>query len=78
MPYGRLKLLKEIAGGAGDVDTARDTALAIFNAFHNPCRLGALRAVRTLIRVHDLLAVTGFGNLCHGLTLLEWLCRAPR
>ena len=60
-----LELLEEFAGRAGDVDSARDAALAVLDALYDAGGLGALGAIGALLGIHDLLAVTGLGDLCH-------------
>jgi hypothetical protein len=73
-----LELFEEFAGRAGDVDSAGDAALAVLDALYDACGLGALGTIGALLGVHDLLAVTGFGDLCHCFVLPEtkvWLDR---
>jgi hypothetical protein len=60
-----LELFEEIAGRAGDVNSARNAALTILDALDDAGGFGALRAIRALIGIHDLLAVACLGNLCH-------------
>jgi hypothetical protein len=72
----RLELFEEVAGRAGDVHSAGNAALAILDALDDAGGLGALGAVGALLGIHDLLAVTGFGDLCHCSVLPEtkvWL-----
>jgi hypothetical protein len=74
----RLELLEEVAGRAGDINAAGDIALAVLDALYDAGGLGALGAVGALLGIHDLLAVTGFGDLCHCCLLPEakvWLDR---
>jgi len=59
------KFLVEFAGGVRDVDAARDTALAVFDALDDARGLAAFGAVGRLGCVHDLLAVTCFCDLGH-------------
>ena len=66
MPARKLELLKKIAGGAGDIDPARDATLAVLDPLHNAGGFAALGAIGALVGVHFLLAVAGLGNLCHG------------
>ena len=61
-----LQLLEELAGRARNVNPARDAALAVLDPLHNTRRLAALRAIRALGGVHDLLAVRCLCNLSHG------------
>src|ERR1700754_602658 len=63
-----LQLFVEIARRAGDVHPSRNAALAVLHALHNARRLRALRAIGALLCIHDLLAVTGLGNLRHGIS----------
>lgn len=60
-----LQLFEELAGGAGDVDAARNAALTILDALDDAGGFGALRAIRALVGIHDLLTVASLGNLCH-------------
>lgn len=60
-----LQLLVEVASGAGDEDAAGDAALAVFDALHDAGGLAALGAVGAFGGVHDLLAVSSFGDLGH-------------
>jgi len=62
-----LKFLVEIAYRARDVDSARDTPLAVFYTLDDARGLAALGTVSRLRRVHFLFAITSFCNLCHGL-----------
>src|SRR5580692_4727939 len=55
-----LQLLEKFAGRAGDVDSAGDTAFAVFDALDDARGLAAFRAVGALGGVHDFLAVSGF------------------
>ena len=61
----KLELFEELAGGAGDVDAARDAALTVLDALDDAGGLGALRAIGALVRIHNLVTVAGLGNLCH-------------
>jgi hypothetical protein len=65
-PKSSLQLLEELAGRARNVNPARDAALAVLNPFHDARSLAALRAIRALGGVHDLLAVRRRCNLSHG------------
>ena len=62
-----LKLFEKFTRRAGDEHSARDASLAVFYALHDAGDLAALGAIGALGGVHDLLAVTGFGNLRHWL-----------
>ena len=62
-----LKFFVEVAGGARDVDAARNAALAVLHALDDACGFAALGTVSRLRRVHYFLAVAGLCNLCHGL-----------
>lgn len=44
--------------------------LTVFYPLHNARWLAALGAIRAFGGVHCLLAVTGFGDLCHGYSSL--------
>ena len=61
---GFLELLEKFANRAGNVDSARSVALAVFYALHDSGRLGALGAIGALGGVH-FLTVCCFGNLGH-------------
>src|SRR5690349_7454349 len=61
---GSLKLLKKLAGRAGDEDAAGHAALAVFHPLNDASGFAALGAVRALGGVH-LLAVRGFCDFCH-------------
>src|ERR1035437_5791281 len=60
-----LKLLGEIAHRARDIHAARNSALAVLYALDDARRLLALGTVGRLRRVHFLLAITSFCDLCH-------------
>jgi hypothetical protein len=60
-----LKLLVEFAGRAGDVDSAGDATLAVFDALDDAGGFVALGTIGGLGGVHYLLAVTCFCDLCH-------------
>ncbi len=60
-----LELFEEVAGRAGDVDSAGGSALAVLDPLDDAGGFGALRTVGALVGIHDLCAVTGFGNLSH-------------
>ena len=62
----RLQLLVKIARRAGDINSARNTALTVFDPLHDTGRFAALWAVGGLGRVHCFLTVAGFCNLGHG------------
>jgi hypothetical protein len=64
-----LELFEELAGRAGDINSARGSALTILHALDDAGRLGALWAIGALVGIHDLLTVAGLGNLCHNLAL---------
>ena len=61
-----LELLEEIAGRAGDVDSAGNATLAVLDALDDARGFGALGAICGLGGVHDLLAVACLCNLGHG------------
>src|SRR5690242_3460181 len=61
---GSLKLLKELAGRAGDEDAAGHAPLAVFHPLHDAGGLAAFGAIRALGGVH-LLAVRGLCDFCH-------------
>jgi hypothetical protein len=63
----RLKFLVEVARRAGDIDSSRYAALAVFHSLDDARRFAAFRAVGGLRRVHCFLAITSFGNFGHGL-----------
>jgi hypothetical protein len=79
---GVLQFFEKLARRARDVDPARDAAFSIFHTLHDACRLAAFRTVRTLGRVHHLLAVSRLCDLyCHSVLspdLLMSAQRAPR
>ena len=60
-----LELLEKVASRAGDIDSARGSALTILNALDDTSRFGTLGAIGALVSIHDLLTVAGLGNLCH-------------
>jgi hypothetical protein len=60
-----LELLEELASRAGDVNSARNPALAVLDALHDAGGFGALRTIGALVGVHDLFTVAGLGNLRH-------------
>src|ERR1700686_4252817 len=55
-----LQLLEELTRRAGNIDSARNPALAIFHALDDARRLAALGAIRTLACVHYLFTVRCF------------------
>src|SRR5581483_3077574 len=65
-----LQLLVKVAGGTGDENPSRNSALAVFNPLNNPGCLTAFRTIRALRLVHNFLAVGFFRNLRHGESLL--------
>ena len=66
----KLKFLEEVACGTRDVNATRSSTLAILDSLHDARRFRAFRTICALVRVHDLLTVTCFGDLCHNLFLL--------
>jgi hypothetical protein len=62
-----LKFLVEVARRTRDVDSSRNAPFAIFDTLDDTRGLAALGTVGRLRRVHYLLAVASFRNLCHGL-----------
>ena len=60
-----LEFFEEIASRAGDIYPARSSPLTIFNTLYDTGRFGALRTIRALVGIHDLLTVAGLGNLRH-------------
>src|SRR6266851_833011 len=60
-----LELFEEVAGRAGDVDSAGGAALAVLDALDDAGWFGALRTIGALVSIHDLLTVAGLGNLRH-------------
>jgi hypothetical protein len=60
-----LEFFEEIARRAGDIHSARSTALAVLDSLDNAGGFGALRTIRALVGIHDLLAVAGLGNFRH-------------
>src|SRR4051812_43393062 len=63
------QLLEEFARRARDEDPARYVALPVLHPLYDASRLAAFGAISTLGCVHDLLAVSRLGNLCHCLLL---------
>lgn len=59
------EFFKEIARRAGDIHSARSTALAVLDTLDNACGFGALGTIRALVGIHDLLTVAGLGYLRH-------------
>jgi len=78
MPSGELEFFVKIAGRAGDVNSAGHSALTILHSLDDTGRFGALRAIRALVGIHDLLTVAGLGNLCHNLALPRYECFGSR
>src|SRR5438309_3545198 len=72
-----LKLLVKFASRAGNINPARDTALAILGPLHDPGIFPAFRASGGFAGVHDLLTVRCLCDLRH-ILLLTGLCRRPR
>jgi hypothetical protein len=60
-----LEFFKEIACRAGDIHSARSTALTVLDTLDDAGGFGALRTIRALVGVHDLLTVAGLGYLRH-------------
>ena len=65
IPNFRLEFLVELARRTRDIDAARNTSFAILDALDDTRRLAAFGTVGGLRRVHYLLAITCFCNLCH-------------
>ena len=65
MRFRSLELFEELAGRAGDVDSAGGSAFAVLDALYDASGLGALGAIGALVSIHDLLTVAGLGNLRH-------------
>jgi hypothetical protein len=59
------EFLVEFTGGAGDKYPSTDAALAVFHPLHDAGRLATFGTIRALGCVHDLCAVSSFGDLCH-------------
>lgn len=55
----------KFAGRAGDEYPSTYGALSVFHTLYDAGRLAAFGAVCTLRGVHDLLAVSSLGDLCH-------------
>src|SRR5260370_14432482 len=74
-----LELFEEIARRAGDIHSARSTALAVLDTLDDAGGFGALGTIRALVGIHDLLTVAGLGNLRHNalLSLVRMLRLAP-
>src|SRR5271166_2345805 len=64
-----LQLLVKLTGRARDVHAAGNAGLAVFYALHNAGGLSAFGAIRALLCVHDLLAVSGLCNFRHSFLL---------
>jgi hypothetical protein len=60
-----LEFLEKITRRTGDIHSTRCSPLAILDPLHNARRLGALRAIRALVRVHYLGAIASLRNLSH-------------
>ena len=60
-----LELLEEVARRAGDIHSARSTALTVLDTLDDAGGFGALRTIRALVGIHDLLTVAGLGNFRH-------------
>ena len=60
-----LEFLEKITRRAGDIYSAWNATLPVFDPFHDTSWFGTLRTVRALVGVHDLFTVAGLGNLCH-------------
>jgi hypothetical protein len=60
-----LEFFKEIARRAGDIHSARSTALTVLDALDDAGGFGALGTIRALVGIHDLLTVAGLGYLRH-------------
>ncbi len=61
-----LEFFEEVAGRAGDIDSAGDAALTILDPLDDASGFGAFGAVGAPAGVHDLFTVAGLGNLRHG------------
>ena len=62
-----LQFFEELAAGARNEDAAADIAFPVLHSLHDAGRLAALGAICALGGIHDLLAVSGLGDLGHGL-----------
>jgi hypothetical protein len=61
----------EFAAGAGNKDSARGIAFAVFHTLYDSGRLAAFGAICALGGVHDFLAVCRFGDLSHD-SIFSW------
>jgi hypothetical protein len=60
-----LEFFEEIACRAGDIHSAGSTALTVFDTLDDAGGFGALRTIRALVGIHDLLTVAGLGYFRH-------------
>src|ERR1700751_3373924 len=64
-----LEFFEEVARRAGDIHSARSTALAVLDTLDDAGGFGALGTIRALVGIHDLLTVAGLGNFRHNADL---------
>ncbi len=60
-----LEFFEKLAGGAGDIDSAGDAALAVLHALDDARLFATLGAVGRFGRVHYFFAISGFCYFCH-------------
>ena len=73
-----LELFEEIARRAGDIHSARSTALTVLDTLDDAGGFGALGTIRALVGIHDLLTVAGLGNLRHNACSPWYKCCGSR
>src|SRR6266576_303543 len=73
-----LELLEKIARRARDIHSARSTALTVLDTLDDTGGFGALRTIRALVGIHDLLTVAGLGNFRHNACSPWYKCRGSR
>jgi hypothetical protein len=69
-----LKFFEEFACRAGDINSAWNAAFTVLNTLDDTGWFGALRTIRALVGIHDLLAVAGLGNLRHNASSPWYKC----
>ena len=73
-----LELFEEVAGRAGDVNSAGSAAFTVLDALDDTGWFRALRAIGALVSIHYFLTVAGLGNLRHNACSPWYECYGSR
>ncbi len=64
-----LELFKKLACRTRDEDSAANVTFTVLHSLHDASRFAAFGAVGALGGIHDFLAISGLGDLGHGVIL---------